>query len=244
MKPSFTFCPTNPADDERTRFEVYAGEPEVDGAYLGIVYQTADGSWVADWSRRNDAPAIAAPGFASKAHAASVLYWFAPPAQSTRSRPAGHLVPVPQELEVDLSQCGCCLASGCECEGTNRTSLRFGTTQSYQVHPSLLPAPGGLVSLLPMRGGAFLVDLNTRGCGSGIGYLRQLDDGRYELRLGGKPVGRASSPEVGMWMCLKLHTNTKIYDRLTEAFEQYEDAPAAGAAETAAQGPRGLEPRS
>ncbi|MEU7156001.1 hypothetical protein AB0A98_06090 [Streptomyces chrestomyceticus] len=172
--PKFIYHPTTPPDVEPTRFDVFVDNaPDVDDAYLGKVYQTADGNWVADWSKRNDAPSIAMPGFATKECAASALYWYAPPTQSVRSRPIGQRVPVSDERAIDLSQCGCCVNNGCECEGMNRISQRLGTTQTYQVQPSLIPEPGVLIDAMPLDNGDFLVDLNTRGAGAGIGAARR-----------------------------------------------------------------------
>ncbi|MFV0135564.1 hypothetical protein ACLGIH_20470 [Streptomyces sp. HMX87] len=228
--PRFIYHPTTPPGDEPTRFQVYVDPVgsalEVDDTYLGTVYLTSGGGWVADWSKLNGAPALAMPGFQSKEDAASALYWFAPPAQSARSRPAGRALSMSDERKIDLSQCGCCVNNDCECEGLNRISQRFGVTQTYQVQPSLIPAPGALFSLLPMKdSGDFLVDLNTWGAGSGIGYLQQRDDGRFDVRVGAKSLGIAPSPETGMWACLQAHTGTKLYGRLLDGFESHDQAP-------------------
>lgn len=227
MEPKFIYHPTTPPDQEPTRFQVYTETaPDIDDAYLGMVYQTADGQWVADWSKRNDAPANAMPGFGSKEYAASALYWFAPPAQSARSRPAGQVVSLTDERKIDLSVCGCCVDNGCACEGSNRVSQRFGIKQSYEIMPSLIPEHGVLVSLMPMGdSGDFLVDMNTWGAGSGIGYLQRRDDGRFDVRVGHKSIGIAPKPETGMWACLQAHTGTKRYSRLVDGFEPHEDIP-------------------
>ncbi|KOT51139.1 MULTISPECIES: hypothetical protein [Streptomyces] len=230
-QPTFIYHPTTPSDVEPTRFQVYVSNaPDIADAYVGTVYQTADGDWVADWSKRNDAFPIEMRGFATKEYAASALYWYAPPTQSVRSRPIGQRVPVSDERAIDPSQCGCCVNTGCECEGMNRISQRFGTTQTYQVQPSLIPEHGVLVSLEPINDGDFLVDLNTRGAGSGIGYLQQRDDGRYDVRVGHTSVGIAPSPEIGMWACFKEHTTTKIYNKIIKGFNHHpvQDAWVAG----------------
>ena len=230
-EPGFIYHPTNPPGEEPTRFQVYSAKsPDIDDAYLGVVYQTADNAWVADWSKHNGAPAIAMPGFKSKQDAASALYWFAPPTQSARSRPAGQVVSLTDEQKIDTSVCGCCIANDCDCEGSNRVSQRFGIKQSYEIQPSLIPTYGVLVSLMPMKdSGDFLVDFNTRGCGTGIGYLAKRDDGRYDVRVGHRSLGAASSPETGMWAAFKAHTSTKTYDRYVQGFEPHEDAtPTAG----------------
>ncbi|MFF1693067.1 hypothetical protein ACFVXC_05495 [Streptomyces sp. NPDC058257] len=89
------------------------------------------------------------------------------------------------------------------------------------LNPELLPKHGVLISLVPINDGDFLVDLNTRGVGSGIGYLQQRDDGRFDVRVGHNSVGSADTPETGMWACLKLHTRTKIYDKIIKGFNHY-----------------------
>ncbi|PNE43393.1 hypothetical protein [Streptomyces noursei] len=218
-EPEFIYHPTN---EEQTRFQVYDGNaPEVDHAFLGSIYEAADDTWVADWSKLNGAPSRAMPGFASKQRAAEALYWYAPPTQSVRSRPIGLRVPVWDERDLDLSQCGCCKNSGCECEGLNRISQRLGTPQTYLAQPSLIPAHGVLVSLLPMGDDDFLVECDTRGAGSGIGSLRRRDDGRYDVAVGAA-IGIASTPETGVWAVLRAHTGTKGYARLLEGFEEHE----------------------
>lgn len=224
-EPKFHYQAEN---EDETRFKVYTDAPgDSDGfLYQGIVYETADGGWVADWTGRS-VESIAMPGFRSKEYAASTLYWFTPPTQSFGSRQAGKRLGVTDELKIDTSVCGCCINNDCECEGTNRISERFGTTQSYEVQPSLIPAYGVLVSLMPMKdSGDFLVDFNTRGASSGIGYLQQRDDGRYDVRVGHKSIGIVPKPETGMWMCFKAHTGTKFYGRLVEGFEPHEDTTA------------------
>jgi hypothetical protein len=143
------------------------------------------------------------------------------------SRPASQAKLAPDERKIDMSVCGCCVNNGCDCEGLNRISQRFGTTQSYAVQPSLIPPHGVLVSLMPMKdSGDYLVDLNTQGAGSGIGYLQQLDDGRYDVRMGMKSIGTAPRPETGMWACLQAHTGTKRYGQLTKDFEPQQDEAA------------------
>ncbi|MFD4949558.1 hypothetical protein ACFWNT_45530 [Streptomyces sp. NPDC058409] len=222
-EPKFVYHPTTPPDVEPTSFRVYTdGAPEVDDAYLGTVYQTADKGWVADWSKRNDAPAIAMPGFQSQLYAAQALYWFAPPAQSVRSRPIGQSAPVSDERIIDLSGCGCCVSNDCDCEGLNRISRRFGTPQTYAVQPSLIPVHGVLVSLLPLGDGDFLVDFNTRGVGTGIGYLLYRDDGCFNVRIGSKEIGVAATQDSGMWAVFKHHTGANSYERLTQGFEPHE----------------------
>lgn len=222
--PTFRYQPVN---EEETRFKVFTDAPGDDDGFLyqGIVYETADRNWVADWEGRSSNP-IAMPGFATRQYAAEALYYYAPPAQSFGSRPAGKRLGLVDEIKIDLSQCGCCVNNGCECEGLNRISQRFGVTQSYQVQPSLIPVPGALFSLMPTPDGDFLVDCNTQGSGSGIGYLQQRDDGRYDVRVGAKSIGIAPSPETGMWACLKAHTGTKLYGRLLDGFEPHDQAPA------------------
>ncbi|MDX3020005.1 hypothetical protein [Streptomyces acidiscabies] len=222
-EPTFIYHPTTPPDGEPTRFQVYVEQvPDVDDAFLGTVYQTADNGWVADWSKLNGTPSNAMPGFRSKQYAASALYWFAPPAQSARSRPAGQIVPMSDERVVDTSLCGCCINNRCECEGANRVSERYGTTQSYEVQPSLIPEHGVLVSLMPMPDGDFLVDFNTRDAGSGIGYLQRHHDGRYHVRMGPKAIGIAATPEAAMWAALRDHTGSTFYEHLTKEFVAHE----------------------
>ncbi|MFB7917040.1 hypothetical protein [Streptomyces sp. NPDC056061] len=227
-KPEFIYHPTTPPGEEPTRFQVYSKRSaDIDDAYLGTVYLTAGGEWVADWSTRNGAPNIAMPGFGSKASAAEALYWFAPPAQSLRSRPAGKQLGGVDERPVDMSRCGCCVNNDCECEGLNRISQRVGTAQSYEICPSLIPETGVLVSLMPFRDSSdFLVDFNTRGIGTGIGYLQHRDDGRYDVRVGQKSIGTAATPEVGMWACFQAHTATKSFAQLLEHFEPHQEEPA------------------
>lgn len=209
----------HPEDKSETRFSVHTKAPsDSEGPlYLGIVYQTVDSTWVADWTGRSAHP-IAVPGFATKEHAADALYWFAAPVQSLGSRPVGQVVPLTDERTIDLSECACCITNHCECEGTNRVSQRFGIPQSYEIQPSLIPEHAALVSLLPMAGGDFLVDLNTRGAGTGIGYLQRRDDARYAVRVGSKEIGIASTPEAGMWATLQDHTGSKTYARLIKGF--------------------------
>lgn len=221
-EPTFHYHPEN---EDETQFKVHIDAPgdSDEFLYLGIVFETADRNWVADWTGRSSNP-IAVPGFATKVYAAGALYWLAAPVQSFGSRPAGVDVPAVDERNIDLSQCGCCVNNGCDCEGLNRISQLFGTKQAYDVQPSLIPAPGVLVSLLPMKdSGDFLVDCNTHGSGSGIGYLQQRDDDRYDVRVGCKSLGIAERPETGMWVCLQGHTGTKFYSKLTEGFEPHEE---------------------
>ncbi|WP_030660794.1 hypothetical protein [Streptomyces rimosus] len=210
-------------DRSSSRFHVWARAPHyTSDQYLGSVYESEGSDWVADWRKSGAASATDMPGFASKEHAASALYRYAPPTQSVRSRPIGRRVPVSDERAIDMSQCGCCVTNGCECEGMNRISQRFGTTQTYQVQPSLIPETGVLIDAMPLDNGDFLVDLNTRGTGAGIGYLQKRDDGRYDARVGNQTIGIAPSPEIGMWACLQEHTNTKHYGRRLEGFEPHE----------------------
>ncbi|WP_405749317.1 hypothetical protein OG232_04315 [Streptomyces sp. NBC_01411] len=216
-EPKFRYVPDN---EEETRFKVYSDTPDDGALYYGIVYQTADNRWVADWTGRSSNP-IALPGLATKQYAASMLHWFAPPVQSFGSRPAGQEVPTVDERTIDTSQCGCCMTNHCECEGLDRVSQRFDTPQSYALHPSLIPEYGLLVSLLPMAHGDFLVDLDTRGAGSGIGYLQQRDDGRYDVRVGARSIGIAERPETGMWVCLQAFTATKRYSAFTKGFNHH-----------------------
>ncbi|MGW1180216.1 hypothetical protein [Streptomyces drozdowiczii] len=91
------------------------------------------------------------------------------------------------------------------------------------LNPELLPKHGALISLVPINDGDFLVDLDTRGVGSGIGYLQQRDNGRYDVRVGHSSVGTADSPETGMWACLKFHTGTKTYDKIIKGFTLHPD---------------------
>ncbi|UXX93943.1 hypothetical protein N7U49_21275 [Streptomyces sp. AD2-2] len=218
-EPKFQYQPEN---EDGTRFKIYTDAPgDTEGLlYQGIVFETADRNWVADWTGRNSNP-IAMPGFATKEYAADALYWFTPPTQSFGSRPAGQSLGAVDELKIDLSVCGCCINNDCDCEGYNRVSQRFATKQTYEVQPSLIPTPGVLISLLPMPDGDYLVDCNTHGAGSGIGYLQKRDDGRYDVRMGHRSVGSADSPETGMWACFKLHTGTKIYGKFVEGFNHY-----------------------
>ncbi|MFJ9901193.1 hypothetical protein ACIQPR_48635 [Streptomyces sp. NPDC091280] len=163
------------------------------------------------------------PGFKSKEDAAFALYSYAPPAQSVRSRPAGQVVSLTDKRAIDLSECGCCTNNRCECEGANRVSARLDIRQSYEIQPSLIPEPGVLVSLMPLPDGDFLVDMNTWGAGSGIGYLQRRDDGRYDVRVGHKSIGTALKPETGMWACFKAYTVTEDYDRFVQGFEPDQD---------------------
>ncbi|MFK0154099.1 hypothetical protein ACIQVK_18760 [Streptomyces sp. NPDC090493] len=219
--PKFRYQPDN---EEKSRFKVFTEAPgDDDGClYQGIVYQTADRNWVADWTGRST-NSVAIPGFATQQYAAEALYCYAPPAQSLGSRPAGKHLGLVDELTIDLSECGCCIHNGCDCEGTNRVSQRFGIKQSYEILPSLIPEHGVLVSLMQLRDGDFLVDMNTWGAGSGIGYLQRRDDGRYDVRMGHKSLGIAQKPETGMWACFKAHTATKTYDRFVQGFEPHQD---------------------
>ncbi|MFJ4686528.1 hypothetical protein [Streptomyces sp. NPDC088789] len=89
------------------------------------------------------------------------------------------------------------------------------------LNPELLPEHGVLISLVSINDGDFLVNLDTRGVGKGIGYLQLRDDGRYSVRVGRRSSGSADSPETGMWACLKLHTGTEIYDEIIQGFNYY-----------------------
>ncbi|MFE7114930.1 hypothetical protein ACFU99_05830 [Streptomyces sp. NPDC057654] len=219
--PQFRYQPVNA---EETRFKVYSDAPgDSDGIlYYGIVYQTADNRWVADWTGRSSNP-TAVPGFATKEYAADALYWFATPVQSFVSRPAGRGTLAVDERPIDLPLCGCCVNNYCECEGLNRIAQYSSTPQSYNVQPSLVPEFGALFSLLPMADGDFLVNFDTRGAGSGIGYLRQCDDGRYDVQVGTTSIGIAERPETGMWACLQAHTSTQRYSGLTRGFVPHEE---------------------
>ncbi|MGW0536326.1 hypothetical protein [Streptomyces sp. NPDC003032] len=97
------------------------------------------------------------------------------------------------------------------------------TDRPRSLNPELLPEHGVLISLEPINDGDFIVDLNTRGAGSGIGYLHQRDDGRFDVRVGHISVGTADKPETGMWACLKFHTGTKIYDAIVKGFQPHPD---------------------
>ncbi|WP_405775906.1 hypothetical protein [Streptomyces sp. NBC_01538] len=180
-------------NQDGTRSTVHEGAP---GAaretwrYLGIVYETAGAGWVADWGTRGH---VAMPGFKDSDDAAGALYWFAPPAQSFGSRPAGRTA--------------------------SRMDEQPDTEESYRVRPSLIPHPGVLVSLMPMRGGGdFLVDCNTWGVGSGIGYLERHEDGQFDVRIDDKVIGETESPEAGMWAVLKDFTGSGSYERLLADF--------------------------
>ncbi|MFC9505473.1 hypothetical protein [Streptomyces sp. NPDC057002] len=94
------------------------------------------------------------------------------------------------------------------------------------MNPDLIPVPGVLVSLQPLKDEGYLVDLNTRGAGTGIGYLANRDDGRVDVRLGTMSIGIADKPETGMWAVLKAYTGDKFYDKLVAGFEPHEDAAA------------------
>ncbi|AZM47856.1 hypothetical protein DMB38_20525 [Streptomyces sp. WAC 06738] len=97
------------------------------------------------------------------------------------------------------------------------------TDRPRPLNPELLPKHGVLISLEPINGDDFLVDLNTRGAGSGIGYLQQRDDGTYDTRLGSIHVGIATTPEAGLWAVMALHTTHKRYAPLLEGFTPSED---------------------
>lgn len=224
-EPKFHYQPDN---KEETRFTVYAAASGFDAADVlqGEVYQTADGGWVADWEKRGTS--IAMPGFQTKEYAAGALYWFSPPQQSLGSRPAGQKLHAMDEHPMDESLCGCCVNNRCECEGTDRLSQRFGIPDSYQIRPSLIPVPGVLYTLLPLKGGDFLVDANTRGTGHGIGHLQQRDDGRYDVRLHTRSIGIADTPETGLYACLQAHTGSKFYARLLKGYEPHEAEPEGG----------------
>ncbi|ANZ13343.1 hypothetical protein O1L44_30245 [Streptomyces noursei] len=92
------------------------------------------------------------------------------------------------------------------------------TDRPRPLNPELLPKHGVLISLMPINGGDFLVDCNTRGAGSGIGYLQQRDDGRFDVREGPTSIGIAEKPETGMWACLGAWTGGKFFARLVKGF--------------------------
>ncbi|MFD9868526.1 hypothetical protein ACFXI8_27155 [Streptomyces niveus] len=215
--PKFHFQPDN---EEQTRFKVFTDTPGDNNGllYLGVVYETADRNWVAEWAGRSTT-SIAMPGFATLQYAAEALHYYERPVQSLGSRPAGQHLGLVDERNIDLSVCGCCINNHCECEGTSRVSQQTGIKQSYEIQPSLIPQHGVLVSLMPMPDGDFLVDMNTRGAGSGIGYLQRRDDGRYNVRIGSRAIGIAAAPEAGMWATLRDHSGSKFYVSLTKGFE-------------------------
>ncbi|MEV6400841.1 hypothetical protein AB0M39_39720 [Streptomyces sp. NPDC051907] len=216
--PKFIFIPADPRNPDR--FTVYlqnAAPSSGRGELLGVVWQSAAAGWTADFAPEKQG--IGVPGFITRQAAAECLYWYAPPVQSARSRPAGQASPgAAVDTGIDASVCTCCVNNHCECEGTLRSSARSGAEISAASHPSLIPVPGVLFSLTNMPDG-YLVDMNTRGAGSGIGYLRQLDDGAYSVRLGRIEVGRATTPEAGLWTVIQLHTGSKRYARLLEGYE-------------------------
>lgn len=79
-----------------------------------------------------------------------------------------------------------------------------------------------LLSLEP-NDGDFLVDANTRGMGTRLGYLQRRDDGEYDVRLGAITVGRAKTPQAGLWAIAALHTTDKRYTPLLKGFTPCED---------------------
>ncbi|NIY68106.1 hypothetical protein [Streptomyces malaysiensis] len=87
------------------------------------------------------------------------------------------------------------------------------------LNPEVLPEPGALISLMQCDNGDCLVDVNTRGAGFSIGYLRKLDNDQYEVRHGKKIVGTANSPETGMWAALRAYTNDEVYAKIVAGFE-------------------------
>ncbi|WP_030894330.1 hypothetical protein [Streptomyces sp. NRRL F-5053] len=91
------------------------------------------------------------------------------------------------------------------------------------LNPELLPKHGVLISLEPINGNNFLVALDTRGAGSGIGYLQQRDDGTYDTRVGFTQVGIADTPEAGLWAVLALHTTHKRYAPMLKGFTPSDD---------------------
>lgn len=90
------------------------------------------------------------------------------------------------------------------------------TSAPRSLNPELLPEHGVLISLVPINEGDFFVDMTTKGVETDIGYLQRGDDGRYEVRVGHRGVGRCAEPETGMWACLQLHTQTKHYAPLAD----------------------------
>ncbi|MET8681986.1 hypothetical protein ABZW18_31520 [Streptomyces sp. NPDC004647] len=221
--PVLIFEPVDPQNP--SRFMVCLKSPDgSQGELLGMVWQSAGAGWTAEFFPENTG--IGVPGFLSKQLAAEFLYWYAAPVQSARSRPSGcaHPGAATSEAGIDMSVCTCCLDNGCACEGTRRSSAHSGVDLSAASHPSLIPAPGVLFSLLKFADG-YLVEMNTRGAGAGVGFLQQLEDGTFSVRLGHKEVGRADHPETGLWAVVHLHSGSKRYGRLVKGFEPIGDNP-------------------
>ncbi|MGP3950834.1 hypothetical protein [Streptomyces sp. 7N604] len=226
--PAFTF---EPDPDNPTRLWVYLDtpdnprpQPQAEREFLGTVWESTGAGWTADFPGPDT---NSVPGFTSDQLAAEFLYWFAPAVQSARSRPAGRANPhtaTDNAAALELSLCACCVTNGCPCEGTRRASTRTKVELNATLCPSLIPDPGVLYSLLKTTDG-YLVDLDTRGAGSGVGYLQQRDDGTYSVREGHQEIGRAATPEAGMWAMIRHHTGSKRYARLLRGFEPTEDTP-------------------
>lgn len=215
----FTFEPMNP--ESSTRHRVYFTSPDsAIKELLGTVWESAGNGWSADFTT-GDAQGIGVPGFVDKETAANFLYWYAPPAQSVRSRPYGRAksgTATDTPATSDVPVCACCIDSDCACEGTRQRSSHTGAEISAATRPSLIPVHGVLFSLVKV-GDGYLVDMNTRGMGTGIGYLQELDDSTYSVGLNREKVGRATSLEAGMRAVIQLHTRTPRYARLIKEFE-------------------------
>jgi hypothetical protein len=221
--PQFYYEPTAKED----HFQVLIDGTETDTRqHLGFTYETSGSGWVADWTGRNGEP-IAMPGFMNQLAAAEALYWFATPVQAFTSRPAGAQVATIDELKADGSACGCCLRNGCGCEGTDRVLQRYSVASSVELSPSLLPQHGVLISLMPFGNGDFMVDLNTRGFGRGIGYLQQRDDGGYDVLREHLIAGSVSDPWTGLWEVIQHHTGTANYRQLLAGFQPADPKPGA-----------------
>ncbi|WNI17680.1 hypothetical protein [Actinacidiphila sp. ITFR-21] len=89
--------------------------------------------------------------------------------------------------------------------------------------PDVLPRYGVLLALVPVGDGDFLVDANTRGAGTGLGYLQRLDNGEYDVRLGAISVGRAKTPWAGLHAVAALHTTDERFVPLLKGFTPCED---------------------
>jgi hypothetical protein len=222
----FTFEPVNP--ESSTRHKVYFTSPDnAIKELLGTVWESADTGWTADFTT-SDAQDIGVPGFVDKETAANFLYWYAPPIQSVRSRPHGRANPATATdtpATSDVPVCACCIDNDCACEGTRQRASHTGAEINAATRPSLIPAHSVLFSLVKV-GDGYLVDMNTRGLGTGIGYLQEIDDSTYSVRLNREKVGRATNVEAGMWAVIQLHTGTPRYARLINGFETTtQDAP-------------------
>ncbi|MEV6309926.1 hypothetical protein AB0M10_15175 [Streptomyces sp. NPDC051840] len=89
--------------------------------------------------------------------------------------------------------------------------------------PDVLPERGMLLSLEPVSDGDFLVDANTRGAGTSLGYLQRRDDGHFTVRIGSIAFGTAATPEAGMWAVLAMHTTHKSFKPLLDGFTPCDD---------------------